>query len=59
MSGVKSGLAAAKEHGMKLGRQPGQCPKADKVAPRVLQAKEEGWAIDGLPGIWASPKTPC
>ena len=39
---VKSGLAAAKARGKKLGRQPGQRPKSDKLAPKVLQAVSEG-----------------
>ncbi|MEJ8562348.1 recombinase family protein [Yoonia sp. GPGPB17] len=39
---VKSGLAAARERGRKLGRQPGQRPKSDKLAPKVLAAVEEG-----------------
>ncbi|MCE2524126.1 MAG: recombinase family protein [Rhodobacteraceae bacterium] len=39
---VKSGLAAAKARGKKLGRQPGHRPKPDKLAPRVLEAVNEG-----------------
>lgn len=39
---VKSGLAAARARGKKLGRQPGQRPKSDKLAPNVLQAVAEG-----------------
>ncbi|MFZ3585432.1 recombinase family protein [Loktanella sp. DJP18] len=39
---VKSGLAAARARGKKLGRQPGQRPKSDKFAPKVLQAVAEG-----------------
>lgn len=39
---VKSGLAAAKARGKKLGRQPGQRPKSDRLAPVVIQAVEEG-----------------
>ena len=39
---VKSGLAAAKARGKKLGRQQGQRPKSDKLAPKVLQAVSEG-----------------
>lgn len=39
---VKSGLAAARARGKKLGRQPGQRPKSDKLAPKVLQAIEGG-----------------
>lgn len=39
---VKSGLAAARARGKKLGRQPGQRPKSDKLAPNVIQAVAEG-----------------
>ena len=39
---VKSGLAAAKARGKKLGRQKGQRPKADRVAPKVLELIEQG-----------------
>ncbi|MEM6566502.1 MAG: recombinase family protein [Pseudomonadota bacterium] len=39
---VKSGLAAARARGKKLGRQRGQRPKSDKLAPDVLTAVEEG-----------------
>ena len=39
---VKSGLAAARGRGKKLGRQPGQRPKSDKLAPKVLQAVKDG-----------------
>lgn len=39
---VKSGLAAAKARGKKLGRQKGQRPKSDRLAPKVLELIEEG-----------------
>jgi len=39
---VKSGLAAAKARGKKLGRQKGQRPKSDKLAPKVLELVAEG-----------------
>lgn len=39
---VKSGLAAARARGKKLGRQLGQRPKSDKLAPKVVQAVAEG-----------------
>lgn len=39
---VKSGLAAARARGKKLGRQPGQRPTADKVAEKVITAVAEG-----------------
>ncbi|MEH6647841.1 recombinase family protein [Sulfitobacter sp.] len=39
---VKSGLAAARARGKKLGRQRGQRPKSDKLTPTVIQAVSEG-----------------
>ncbi|WP_036568330.1 recombinase family protein [Brucella rhizosphaerae] len=39
---VKSGLAAAKARGKKLGRQTGQRPKGDRLAPKVLALVAEG-----------------
>lgn len=39
---VKSGLAAAKARGRKLGRQPGQRPKSDRLAPKVVALVDEG-----------------
>lgn len=39
---VKSGLAAARARGKKLGRQNGQCPKSDRLAPKVVQAVAKG-----------------
>ncbi|WP_298937658.1 recombinase family protein [uncultured Ruegeria sp.] len=39
---VKSGLAAVRARGKKLGRQPGQRPKSDKLAPQVIQAVADG-----------------
>ncbi|MEM1149252.1 MAG: recombinase family protein [Pseudomonadota bacterium] len=39
---VKSGLAAARARGKKLGRQPGQRPKSDRLAPKVMTLIEEG-----------------
>ena len=39
---VKSGLAAARACGKKLGRQLGQRPKSDKLAPKVIQAVTDG-----------------
>lgn len=39
---VKSGLAAAKARGKKLGRQPGERPKSDRLAPKVLKLVDEG-----------------
>ena len=39
---VKSGLAAAKARGRRLGRRPGYRPKSDRLTPGVLRAVEEG-----------------
>ena len=33
---IRSGITAAKARGKKLGRQPGQRPKSDRLAPKVL-----------------------
>jgi putative DNA-invertase from lambdoid prophage Rac len=33
---IRSGMAAAKARGKRLGRQPGQRPKSDRLAPKVL-----------------------
>ena len=38
----KSGLAATRARGKKLGRQPGHRPKSDKLAPQVIQAVANG-----------------
>lgn len=39
---VKSGLAAAKARGKKLGRQKGQRPKSDRLAPKVTELYAQG-----------------
>lgn len=39
---IRSGLAAAKARGKQLGRQPGQRPKSDRLAPRVLALVAQG-----------------
>jgi DNA invertase Pin-like site-specific DNA recombinase len=39
---VKSGLAAARARGRKLGRQLGHRPKANRFAPEVIEAVEAG-----------------
>lgn len=48
---VKSGLAVAKARGTKLGRQPGQRPKSDKLAPKVLALIAEGRSYRWI-AIW-------
>ncbi|PRA75837.1 DNA resolvase [Ochrobactrum sp. MYb29] len=39
---VKSGLAAAKARGKMLGRQTGERPKSDRLAPKVMALLSEG-----------------
>lgn len=39
---VRSGIAAARARGQKLGRQTGQRVKADRLAPKVLHMVEQG-----------------
>ncbi len=39
---VKSGLAAAKARGKRLGRQTGERPKSDRLAPKVMASIDEG-----------------
>ncbi|SKA39270.1 recombinase family protein [Consotaella salsifontis] len=39
---VKSGLAAAKARGRRLGRQTGERPKSDRLAPKVMALVAEG-----------------
>jgi putative DNA-invertase from lambdoid prophage Rac len=39
---IRSGIAAAKPRGKRLGRQPGQRPKSDRLAPKVLTLVGQG-----------------
>ena len=39
---IRSGIAAAKARGKRLGRQPGQRPKSDRLAPKVLALAAAG-----------------
>jgi len=39
---VRSGLAAARARGQTLGRRPGQRPKSDRLAPKVLVLTAQG-----------------
>jgi DNA invertase Pin-like site-specific DNA recombinase len=39
---IHSGIAAAKARGKRLGRQPGQWPKSDRLAPKVLALVAQG-----------------
>ena len=41
---IRSGLAAAKARGTRLGRRPGQRIKADRLAPKVLECVKAGWS---------------
>lgn len=49
---VKSGLAAAKARGKMLGRQTGERPKSDRLAPKVMALISEGrsyrWVVRDL-----------
>jgi putative DNA-invertase from lambdoid prophage Rac len=39
---IRSGIAAVKARGKRLGRQPGQRPKSDRLAPKVLTLVGQG-----------------
>jgi DNA invertase Pin-like site-specific DNA recombinase len=39
---IRSGIAAVKARGKRLGRQPGQRPKSDRLAPQVLALVANG-----------------
>jgi len=39
---IRSGIAAAKARGKRLGRQPGERPKSDRLAPKVLALVAQG-----------------
>jgi putative DNA-invertase from lambdoid prophage Rac len=39
---IRSGIAAVKARGRRLGRQPGQRPKSDRLAPKVLALVDNG-----------------
>ena len=39
---IRSGIAAAKARGVRLGRQAGERPKSDRLAPKVLALVEQG-----------------
>jgi putative DNA-invertase from lambdoid prophage Rac len=39
---IRSGIAAAKARGKRLGRQPGQRPKSDRFASKVLALAADG-----------------
>jgi putative DNA-invertase from lambdoid prophage Rac len=42
---IRSGIAAAKARGKRLGRQPGQRPKSDRLAPKSSRSSARGEAI--------------
>ena len=39
---IRPGIAAAKARGARLGRQPGDRPKSDRLAPKVLALVAQG-----------------
>ncbi len=39
---IRSGIAAAKARGKRLGRQPGERPKSDRLTPKVLALVAQG-----------------
>ena len=39
---IRSGIATAQARGKRLGRQPGQRPKSDRLAPKVLALIAQG-----------------
>ena len=41
---IKSGLEAARARGKRLGRQPGQRPKVDRLTPKVLELIAAGYS---------------
>lgn len=45
---VKSGIAAAKARGKKIGRQPGQRFKSDRLAPKVLSLIGQGYSYRAI-----------
>ncbi|MGX9119556.1 recombinase family protein [Mesorhizobium sp. BHbsci] len=53
---VKSGLAAAKARGRKLGRQPGQRPSRTSSHRRHWRSSRKAEAIAGSPEIWRSAR---
>jgi DNA invertase Pin-like site-specific DNA recombinase len=53
---IRSGIAAAKARGKRLGRQPGQRPKSDRLAPKVLALVEQGLSSAWSDEMWESAK---
>jgi putative DNA-invertase from lambdoid prophage Rac len=39
---IRSGIAAAKARGKTFGRKAGNCPKSDRLTPKVLCLREKG-----------------
>lgn len=54
---VKSGIAAAKARGKKIGRQPGQRVKSDRLAPKVLKLIEGGHSYRQIAATLRMSKT--
>jgi putative DNA-invertase from lambdoid prophage Rac len=55
---VRSGLAAARARGRKLGRQTGDRPKSDRLAPRCWRSSPRDAAIAGSHATAALARTP-
>ncbi len=56
---ILSGIAAAKARGKKLGRQSGQRPKSDRLAPRVLALVAQGRSYRLIGREVVSPDAAC
>ena len=56
---VTSGLAAARARGKTGGRQPGQRPKSDKVAEKVVNAVAVGRSYRWIARDLAISSSPC
>lgn len=55
---IRSGIAAAKARGKRLGRQPGQRPKSDRLAPKVLALIGQGCSYRLIDRELGLSKTP-
>jgi DNA invertase Pin-like site-specific DNA recombinase len=55
---IRFGIAAAKARGKRLGRQPGQRPKSDRLAPKVLTVVAEGCSYRLIARELGLSKTP-
>lgn len=55
---VRSGLAAARARGRKLGGRPATAPSPTGSPPRCWRSSPRAVAIAGLPATWVSARTP-